>query len=338
MRRIFSISFSEQCNMDCTYCNVDKHSNEYIDIDHLRVTFQLFRARYPGDAIRVDFHGGEPLIHFDNILLLLEELSCDSNIEFSITTNGLLLKQEHVDIFNQYKVKVTISHDGLWQDTNRPLLSGATSSSRLANIGELIKRLDRVNIHTMVTHGNYNLLENHIHIMSRYNLNPNITLIRDVGVWDVESVSLLKDGITELFRWYVANATVEQIPNFILHYLRHVVLYKSKNTTHNCGAGTTYFSYTGDNILPCNRFDNDEHAIKNLSAFLHMEECAKCDVSDYCTKGCVYEQIKNGKPIEELCNIYKHIYKEVFDMIYTLQSNDKFVSLLREEIRSEITG
>lgn len=66
----------------------------------------------------VVFHGGEPLlfgaenlVHFaKQIRKSLEEAAC--TVDFGIQTNGVLLKEEHLEMFNEENISVSLSLDG----------------------------------------------------------------------------------------------------------------------------------------------------------------------------------------------------------------------------------
>jgi sulfatase maturation enzyme AslB (radical SAM superfamily) len=66
-----------------------------------------------------------------------------------------------------------------------------------------------------------------------------------------------------------------------------------------------------------------------------MPVCQTCEVKNYCKKGCLFEQIKNQGPIEELCDIYKYTYREVKRMTAALKNNEFFKQVVREEMEKE---
>lgn len=187
----------------------------------------------------------------------------------------------------------------------------------------------------MIQKGNYNLLENHLFILRTMKVNPELTIVRDIGTWNAESVEQLKIGITELFDWYKNNADSEEIPNFILFYLKHVIMYKvKKQEIKTCGAGNSYFSFSENKLIPCNRFKDQPDVISKIPLFVEMPKCVTCEIKSYCNKGCLYEHIQNNGPIDELCEIYKHIFLKIFDMIEFLKDNSKFIAILKKGIEN----
>jgi uncharacterized protein len=328
------VVLSEKCNLNCSYCGVDKWSKKAIDPYLYLEEFRRLRAQHPDETIKIDFFGGEPLLQMDLIKTILDEVKKDGNIKLFMPTNGLLLDEDKADFLVENDIEVSISFDGLWQDTNRLQLNGKPTLDRFFEKKEMFKRLPGVNCHTMVYRGCYNLLENHLFIRNNFGFNPELTLVRDVGVWDRESVDKLLEGIQEMFDWYIANPH-EDIPYFILFYLRHFINYRSKGVeTDNCGAGTDVFMFSENKVVPCTRFKDSPEMIELIPKYARMPECQTCEVKNYCKKGCLFEQIKNQGPIVELCDIYKYVYKQVSKMSAKLRDNEHFREILRREIEN----
>ena len=333
---ILSLALSEACNLNCSYCNVDKLSKKQIDADIALAEYQKLRSLNPNELIQIDFYGGEPLIQWPIVTKIVDTLANEPRLQFFMPTNGLLLDSDKVEYLNKHKVQVSLSFDGLWQDKNRLQLTGKSTLKRYIDKMPLFHQLNNLQVHTMVQRGCYNLLENHQYILGLTGVNPELTLVRDISSWDNRSVSRINDGISELFAWYIDNHLIVDMPYFVKTYLGHIVLYKAKkHEVKTCGAGVTHFSLSENKVVPCNRFKDEPDTIAKIPEFTVMSKCSTCEVKNYCKKGCLYEQIHNNGPIDELCDIYKHIYRCVFNMINTLQSSDKFIAILKEEIKNE---
>lgn len=324
---VLSIVITEACNLNCVYCNVNKKSKDSIDPLIFLKTFDEVRANNPLDTIRVDFYGGEPLLYFHKIQFILENLK-DNNVQFLMPTNGILLDQEKLDFLNQYNVKISLSYDGLWQDQNRPHAFNYIKNKKFFN------NIKNFSIHTMIYPNNYNLLENHL-FLCNYGANPHLTIVKDRNVWTPESIELLKKGIDELFEWYIED-TSRDIPMTILYYLRNIILFKSKGIEiKSCGAGKEHLSFSENKLIACNRFKDDLDLQQYISVFNDMIECTNCHVKPYCRKGCMYENIKNGKPIKEVCDIFKHFYDKIFFMLKELRYDENFQNIIKKEIQDE---
>lgn len=327
------VILSEQCNLDCTYCGMDKTTTDKIDPDRLLESLGDY-SWAENEDLRINFFGGEPLLQFESIKHIVKNIKND-RINFGMPTNGTILNDEMVDFLNEHRISVSISFDGLWQKENRAQLSGRDSSKAFYRNSGLIKKLKNIKAHTMVTKGNYNLLENHLYIQEVLGANTELTLVRDRDVWDKDSIHYLKIGIEELFDWYEFD-TSRGMPNFIMFYLRHFLLYESKGVVVNsCGAGEETNFFSKDKIVPCVRFEGDGDAMDKIGDYRLMTDCRSCSVKNYCKKGCLYEQIKNEGPIGELCDIYRFIYKRISVMTSKLHNNKLFKELVLGEIRAE---
>ena len=330
------VVLSEKCNLNCSYCGVDKWSKKSIDPELYLAEFRNLRALHPDEKIKIDFFGGEPLLQIDLIKTILDGVRNDGNIKLFMPTNGLLLTEEIVHWLVAENIEVSISFDGLWQDRNRLQLNGKGTLRKFFEKKDLFQQLPGVSCHTMVDKGCYNLLENHLFIRDNFGFNPELTLIRDVGTWSIDGVNKLKIGIAELFDWYIANPN-EGMPYFVLFYLRHFLNYHGKGLEiDNCGAGSDMFMFSENKVVPCTRFKDSPEMIAAIPQYAQMPVCQTCEVKNYCQKGCLFEQIKNQGPIVELCDIYKYVYKEVTRMTAALKDDEFFKRTVLEELEKDL--
>ena len=56
--KLYTVVLSEKCNLNCSYCGVDKWSKKSIDPDLCVQEFWNLREKYPDEKIQVDFFGG----------------------------------------------------------------------------------------------------------------------------------------------------------------------------------------------------------------------------------------------------------------------------------------
>jgi uncharacterized protein len=329
------VVLSEKCNLNCSYCGVDKWSKKQIDPYLYLEEFKKLRSKYPDEKIKIDFFGGEPLLQLPLIKIILDGVKDDGNVKFFMPTNGLLLTDENLHFLIENNIEISLSFDGLWQDKNRLQLNGKKTLQKFLDKKELFKQIPGVSCHTMIGKGCFNLLENHLFIKNEFGFNPQLTLVRDVSTWDTKSVEKLNAGITELFDWYIENPENE-MPYFVLFYLQHFLNYHSKGqVTDNCGAGTNMFMFSENKIVPCTRFKDRPDLIEQIPKYAQMPECQTCEVRNYCKKGCLFEQIKNQGPIVELCNIYKYAYKEVKRMVSILKDDPNFKQVIKNELEKD---
>lgn len=121
------IKVTEVCNINCTYCYVFNRGDEsfkrhdkYMKADTVeRLARFLARSaeEINADEIRIDFHGGEPLMlkkrQFDAYCdVFRRETPAHVQVLFALQTNGMLVDEEWIALFCKHKVSVGVSLDG----------------------------------------------------------------------------------------------------------------------------------------------------------------------------------------------------------------------------------
>ncbi|MBO5568680.1 MAG: 4Fe-4S cluster-binding domain-containing protein [Clostridia bacterium] len=121
----YTVFFTNQCNMDCSYCyerNKKVRSTSYDVLDDI-VNFIVDQQRSNVDKmVSVVTHGGEPLIEFDKIQYFIKRLDEKAqNVQYIITTNATLLTDLMIDFLSQHYSEISVSIDGiqLAHDANR---------------------------------------------------------------------------------------------------------------------------------------------------------------------------------------------------------------------------
>ena len=113
------LEVSDSCNLQCNYCYYvsKKKKVEDFPLSQLeRIIRQLFCRSC--EDVNIVFHGGEPLLRSaewykeacDIITSLAHEYQ--KKVRFQLQTNGTLLSERHVDVFQKYNVIVSVSLDG----------------------------------------------------------------------------------------------------------------------------------------------------------------------------------------------------------------------------------
>lgn len=120
------LKLTERCNIACAYCYYfeNEEQSALLRPPTLRLVAaeQLaFRIREAlihklCDSVRVIFHGGEPLLigkeNFRRICRLLVDSGAPGKIELCMQTNAILIDDEWIELFEEYKVAVGVSIDG----------------------------------------------------------------------------------------------------------------------------------------------------------------------------------------------------------------------------------
>ncbi|CNK16190.1 galns arylsulfatase regulator (Fe-S oxidoreductase) [Yersinia aldovae] len=121
------LKISERCNINCDYCYVFNKGNSDANdnparisdnnINHLIGFFQRACLEYEIGTLQIDFHGGEPLLmkkeSFSGMCTrLLAGNYRSTNIRLALQTNGVLVDDEWILLFEKYSVNVSVSIDG----------------------------------------------------------------------------------------------------------------------------------------------------------------------------------------------------------------------------------
>lgn len=121
------LKVAERCNINCSYCYMfNKGNEEYSDLPayiHQATVEQVARFLAEGartlqvEQVRVGLHGGEPLMikkarYIEICETFLSILSPICEVEFTMQTNGILIDDEWLAIFEKYHVLIGVSIDG----------------------------------------------------------------------------------------------------------------------------------------------------------------------------------------------------------------------------------
>ena len=98
------------CNIQCQYC----YQNPQRDAGNIHRTYdiELMKEAVEREGGPFTMFGGEPLLVPDADLRRLWEWGLERYGENSIQTNGVLINDEHIRMFKEYKVRVGVSFDG----------------------------------------------------------------------------------------------------------------------------------------------------------------------------------------------------------------------------------
>ncbi len=123
------------CNLRCTYCFKEKwneHMEEQVAFDTI---IWLLHASGTSNEVVVNFMGGEPLMRFRLIQMIVpfakrRASQMGKSIHFGVTTNGTLVTDKVVAFWKKWGMGFHTSIDGTpdIQDHNRPMVSGQGSA------------------------------------------------------------------------------------------------------------------------------------------------------------------------------------------------------------------
>jgi uncharacterized protein len=137
------------CNMRCRYCYLPNRDS------HAKMSNAVFQAILDsiehsdliGEHVRIVWHAGEPLAigrgFFKQALDATQRLNerTPKNVTHSIQTNGLLLSEAWLDLFQPHQMKVGLSLDGpaRLHDLNRRTRQGGATHERVMKAVRLLQ-------------------------------------------------------------------------------------------------------------------------------------------------------------------------------------------------------
>lgn len=118
---------AHDCNLRCTYCYNQQGRvaapGRMMDPAVAEAAFRRFFAS-PGKRYSVAMYGGEPLLNFRGIQSMVERgravaTARQTEVAFSITTNGMLLNRRRIDFLAANFASISVSVDGPPADHDR---------------------------------------------------------------------------------------------------------------------------------------------------------------------------------------------------------------------------
>lgn len=114
---------STNCNLACKYCyahggNYGKNCFDSMKLDTLKNSIKTVLKVYPEGINYIQFFGGEPLLNKEVLERGIEYINnymAEKRLElpkYTIVTNGTLVDDKTIDLFEKYFTSVTISLDG----------------------------------------------------------------------------------------------------------------------------------------------------------------------------------------------------------------------------------
>lgn len=113
---------THDCNFSCAYC-YDGEFQRRKSASRRDAVFEKLVEKIlsdPANSVFVLFHGGEPLLEFETIRIVVEKFAdrFGSRLSFSVQTNGALLNEEIMRFLTSHGVGLSISIDGVTPDDN----------------------------------------------------------------------------------------------------------------------------------------------------------------------------------------------------------------------------
>jgi uncharacterized protein len=331
------IHTSNNCNLKCKYCyaHPDNAPKQDMSLNVMQKAIdEMLLLPRENLHISIEFHGGEPLMHFNtirNAVLYGEKVSRIKGISilYQMQTNGTIINEEIINFLKDKNIKLRISIDGNKEihDANRLFKNGEGSFSKVFNNIKLLQdnKVD-FEVISVVSKTNVDSMQNVLDFFIEHK----ITNIRLIPMWIQGnadcSLAITPEHFSERYIELIRKIIYYNINNYIkisninLKYLFETILSWERNFMcfrAPCGAGLDMidFSVNGD-VYPCeemnerqelkigNIFDtplkeiiDNSELIKILKTRIpeKIDKCNHCTWKRFCNSGCANKVHLNYK-------------------------------------------
>lgn len=252
-RKELCLLISHQCNLDCTYCYVDKspRENDLMSLETAKqAIIDLFSDSF-FEEVEISFLGGEPLLYFERIAEIaqwvLDQTWNKPYILFA-TVNGTLLNDEIKAWFRERRDRfyLCLSYDGKTkaQDINR------CGSDNQIDLDFFINTWPDQPVKMSVSEESVPYLAANVIDLHERKVEIDISLALGTPRWRDDSVRLFRKQLDILADYYVSRQELMPIA-FLRHDLRGIWI-KEDDHRRYCGAGKQFSAvYIDGNKYPC---------------------------------------------------------------------------------------
>lgn len=313
--KVLVLKYTKGCNLKCEYCyDYIKESFKHLPSEYIVKMVNLMQKSYGKEDMTLIFHGGEPLMRFQDLKNELEILKKQNdNLGFSLQTNATLITEDVAKYLTKEKICVGISIDGVDSESNKlRLLKNNISSHNLTikGIENLIKAgYDDIGISTVITKANHKNLVSLLTVLSEKGI-KNFNFLdyfpAGRGKWKKDELSLsfeenlkLKKNILLFLNDFNEGKSKEkciyerQMSQLIIHIVQWGSNYMCAQSP--CGAGRRILALDTDGtIYPCDEFisEEKEFAIGNVNEIVDLDFTLK---NSTVINKCLNHRIENIK-------------------------------------------
>jgi uncharacterized protein len=304
---------TQDCNLRCQYCYIEK-KNAVMTLDVAKKIVDFAFQKNPKNGqLKIGFFGGEPLLEFEQIKLIVELIKnhprySSSNVNISITSNGTIFNRDIADFMLSQGIVFCISCDGPpeIQNANRKFTNGQGSSVVVEKtIQEALQYFSLLPVNAVYSDQTLQYLPQTVDYLVNLGV-KNVYLNPDISAkWTQQHADQFPEIYGVLAEKYL-QFYLQSKPKFIslIDNKMSIILRGGYGPFDRCrmGSGELAFGVTG-NVYPCERlvgFDDGktncignvvEGTIKPLScksvpSAAINSECVQCGFSEYCMNWC----------------------------------------------------
>ena len=333
------------CNLRCRYCFADEGAyhakREFMSLETAKRAIDfLIEQSGSRRILETDFFGGEPLMNFDVVKQTVryakeQAAKRGKKFLFTLTTNGLLLKDDVAEFLNREMENVVLSLDGrkAVHDAVRKTANGKGSFDLvIENLKNFVRIRGNKSYYVRGTFTTKNLdFSKDVLFLAdsgfdSISLEPVVTDIPDLAITkqDLSRVCDEYDTLCDKYLEYEAKGKGFNFFHFNVDLEGGPCLSKRVSA---CGAGNEYFSVVpnGD-IYPCHQFAGDpdfrmgnvyegklDEAIRakfKKSCLFTRKKCENCFAKFICSGGCSANNYHFNGDIDEPYDITCEMMKK----------------------------
>ena len=311
----FTILVTQDCNLACTYCYVNKHPLVMeIGVAEKVVDF-IFERADRDEQNGIAFFGGEPMLEIGLMKKIVDMIEQHPRfheflIDFSVVTNGTIFTEEIARFLIEHDITYCLSCDGdaEVQDMFRRFKDGEGSSGVVeATIKKAILQLPLVLVNAVYSPETLKALPDTVRYLMGLGLRQ-IYINADYSAdWRSDDVETLTAVYNELADIYMDGYRTGK-PVFIsaIDGKIAILLRGGYQYSERCHMGKKEFAFSPEgNVFPCERIIEDgkadnKHCLGNVVSGIDISrlscnmmgtdevntECLTCGISKYCMNWC----------------------------------------------------
>lgn len=263
----YTIYLAEGCNLKCTYCyeGIDKRS-EKMDVPTMEQTLSfIFQNVLENEKIHIIFLGGEPLLNKSVFIhavnwINIHHLKNKDRIMIEMTSNGILLDEEVMNIIDKESINLPLSVDGTEQTQlkNRISVSGInTYGTILSNMQKMIHKNIRFNVRMTVTSNNVQDMYYNVCYFLKMGVKRIYLAYDYFSNWDEEKLGILDKQMESLDKLYIEKIAFSEEKIINLYDFKYTSFFMKRPILF-CSAGSISHLVvnTQGEIYPCGYVTN----------------------------------------------------------------------------------
>lgn len=351
--RTLMLYLSEDCNLRCTYCFVNKKPRAMTSETARKAVDFFANMGVSGSQqdIHINFFGGEPFLELDRMEEVIDysrrpRAGLPKRIGFSATTNGTIATPQVERILRGSDMSLLVSLDGD-ADNNRlrPFVSGRSSYAAVArNLPKLVSWASMVVVRMTFTPDTLDLVGSVEHALS---LGAPGICLAPVQECDWRSHGdRLEEEYGRLGDWFLAELRAGRVPPLdvtwgLLWHLDRVRRFGAGRPERPCNIAHSLLGIDPEgNVMPCHRFlyrrqdwlgtvDSPELSSERWK-YVHLKSsdfvaCSTCEARLLCGGGCRVVVLNERLPLDAVHE----------DYCVTMRAHARMVTRIYDAMRTE---